>query len=140
VKHQKKCSVQKAEPALAEAVDTSAQPATKAAPDPNNWVANVPWDQLNEDVLRAISQPGVPMYVGIKGGNYFKRLARMLLQLYSCREGGATPARRWIAMMAVPSIMLFAPPGVDLNADDRKQLQRKRLRLILSNGLSFWVA
>ena len=26
--------------------------------------------------------------------------------------------------------MLFAPPGVDLNADDRKQLQRKRLRLI----------
>ena len=80
VKHQKKCSV-----------DTSAQPATKAAPDPNNWVANVPWDQLNEDVLRAISQPGVPMYVGLKGGNYSSDW--LGCSFSSIRVGRAVPLR-----------------------------------------------
>lgn len=131
-KHRKKCATQKSQTTMAAVPAAVDHPTPGAVAGPNNWVANVPWDQLDEDVLRAISQPGVPMYIGFKGTNCFKRLAKMLIQLHSCREGGATPARRWIATMALPCLMLYVPLGADLNANDRKQLQKKRLQLVQS--------
>ena len=130
-KHQRACASAKQSQVTKQAAPNAAAPAADAVlQGAGNWLANVPWDQLDEGWLKAVAQPGVKTYHGFKGLSFYKRVAKMLVQLHSHEEGGATPARRWIGIHVLSTLMLFVPSGVELTADDRKQLQKRRLNLL----------
>jgi hypothetical protein len=122
---------------VAAAAPAAAAAAPTAAQGVANWLENVPWDRLDESWLKVVTQPGVKTYRGFKGLACYRKVARMLVQLHSHQEGGANPARRWIGIHVLSTLMLFIPLGIDLKADDRKQLQKRRLSLL---QLGQWAA